>query len=965
MKKTIKIEEKIKRILFFLLIFWGTNVFSQTSLSLPQLTTPSPKATMMNRFGNYPVSLYTGLVDITIPIHTINTSDITVPIEFKYHASGLKYDDIPMELGYGWTLIAGGTVSYSVRGTPEGKSLSGSGQKANPYVWIREINQIQRYQNTGPAHENTDQSKLTYLVNGAKQFLYDAGASYSDSEYDVYSYNFLNHIGRTYVLDGSVINVPANGIPVSRGLYAVTDHDGISYKFEIMEYDFYDTNETWYLTEIVSADKTDTVRFNYTYPSQFGVRAERPIIDQTFVIKEGNYNPLDGGTGYPEIEFGYNLNYAGATYKVFFPPRLNYIQYRGGKVEFSYANAATLSLKEIKIYNSSGNLLKTVTLQKPRTDWLDKIDFKDGNGTNQYSYSFEYDGTPNRSGIDYWGYFNGTGNNTYPGFYIPDFTITVNSPSGFKDRTLPGMSRTPNLNYMQKGMLTKIIYPTKGYSKFIYEAHKAVNTTYGGLRIKEIQNYDENNNLVEKKWYKYGANESGNGRAVSFISTKNDRIFSEEYRSLTPIIELKGSMDNALRIHGETLYYTYLPFPKASYFESGSSVLYPEVAEYSGTGSVSNGKTVYKYSDTPDETRPTYRGGRRPSQKYRTNEWKNGLLLNKTSYDGNNNVVYSLTNNYDLDSFYSEALNLCVTPYCDIMNYGGIIGNYQLDILKTRLGYSLGIEYEIAQRLDGTLFDYYNYYITTGLPILTSTVETVNGVMKRTAYSGHNNLGLPAEKSEEYGHATYVTKYKYAMNYPNTEPYKTMIANNRLTPVIEQSLYKGATFLSKNVTDYKNWGNNLIAPEYVKIQATPNTSLETRITYHNRDSHGNPLYINKDGAEKVVYLWGYNYQYPIAEIHNATYSDIVPGKITETMLKTIAEKNEPSTSDWSLIEGLRTSLPQAYITTYKYKPLIGLVWMKDPSEVVTVYDYDNLGRLKIIRDNDNNPIEEYKYHYKN
>jgi hypothetical protein len=45
---------------------------------------------MMNRFGNYPVSLYTGPVDITIPIHTINTSDITVPIEFKYHALGLK-----------------------------------------------------------------------------------------------------------------------------------------------------------------------------------------------------------------------------------------------------------------------------------------------------------------------------------------------------------------------------------------------------------------------------------------------------------------------------------------------------------------------------------------------------------------------------------------------------------------------------------------------------------------------------------------------------------------------------------------------------------------------------------------------------------------------------------------------------------------------------------------------------------
>lgn len=105
--------------------------------SLPMLTTPSPKATMMNRYGNYPVSLYTGLVDITIPIYEININGISVPIEFKYHASGLRYDDLPMELGYGWTLKAGGTISHGVRGTPDGRSFSGGGTQANPYAWVK------------------------------------------------------------------------------------------------------------------------------------------------------------------------------------------------------------------------------------------------------------------------------------------------------------------------------------------------------------------------------------------------------------------------------------------------------------------------------------------------------------------------------------------------------------------------------------------------------------------------------------------------------------------------------------------------------------------------------------------------------------------------------------------------------------------------------------------------------------
>lgn len=61
----------------------------QQNLSLPELMTPSPKATMMNRFGYYPTNLYTGLVDITIPIYSIQVKDYTLPIEFKYLLSTL------------------------------------------------------------------------------------------------------------------------------------------------------------------------------------------------------------------------------------------------------------------------------------------------------------------------------------------------------------------------------------------------------------------------------------------------------------------------------------------------------------------------------------------------------------------------------------------------------------------------------------------------------------------------------------------------------------------------------------------------------------------------------------------------------------------------------------------------------------------------------------------------------------
>ena len=52
------------------------------------------KAVAFMKYGDYPVSLYTELVDITIPIYTVRTGRPEIPIELRYHASSLRYDDI-------------------------------------------------------------------------------------------------------------------------------------------------------------------------------------------------------------------------------------------------------------------------------------------------------------------------------------------------------------------------------------------------------------------------------------------------------------------------------------------------------------------------------------------------------------------------------------------------------------------------------------------------------------------------------------------------------------------------------------------------------------------------------------------------------------------------------------------------------------------------------------------------------
>jgi len=117
-------------------------------------------------------------------------------------------------------------------------------------------------------------------------------------------------------------------------------------------------------------------------------------------------------------------------------------------------------------------------------------------------------------------------------------------------------------------------------------------------------------------------------------------------------------------------------------------------------------------------------------------------------------------------------------------------------------------------------------------------------------------------------------------------------------------------------------------------------------------------------------LWSYNYQYPITEIKNATYSDVCKAigngveATGKTSLETIAAKNDLNTTDAATINSLITKLPNALVTTYTYKPLVGMATMTDPHEVVTKYDYDSFGRLSKVTQADK-VIKTYDYHYKN
>lgn len=87
-----------------------------------RVSLPSPSAAALGKFGDVPVSLATGTPQISIPTLTLRGKTIEVPIALRYHASGVRVEEIGGWAGIGWALEAGGSITRTVRGLADEKA---------------------------------------------------------------------------------------------------------------------------------------------------------------------------------------------------------------------------------------------------------------------------------------------------------------------------------------------------------------------------------------------------------------------------------------------------------------------------------------------------------------------------------------------------------------------------------------------------------------------------------------------------------------------------------------------------------------------------------------------------------------------------------------------------------------------------------------------------------------------------
>lgn len=960
----------IKRsIVLFVFFLWGYTLQSQTDPYAPEVQNiipHTPQAAAFARYGEYPISPATGVPEISIPLYEIVINDIVIPISISYHASGIKVEDVATPVGLGWALNAGGVITRSIRGAKDFMGYSNN--------TIKSVDHINMLISTPAYQYATRWMELAANANAAHDIQSDRYAYNFNGKSGVFVFNSSNNQLTTIPYSPIIIEPTANG-------FKVTDTDGLIYYFEASEnsgeaylHSFGAT--AWYVTKIESQMTGESVNYKYRqgttytdYVSGQSVGSGKEYYFQ--LIQNGPATTLD--VDYSRVVADRKTHNKILTHR---PLLLEEVTWRNNKIKIDYATDRLDKYKDritqIKIMDNSktfrsisfdnnfywGNNERNYRMK------LKGITIKGGQPSHSIEdYGFVYNEnivlpaypstqpTPNNRGysIDYWGYYNGTYSiNLVPNNYLSNSVVTTD--------------RNPHETYMKACILTGIRYPTGGTTRFEYESNRIANgydyrpaeSVFGGLRVKSIISDTGGGEI--KKNYEY------EGKAVEQISvdmfkyTKR-KIFSYVFGGLG----LQKAYDDWTIYSSEPIY--------SLTGWSTSPVFYNKVTEYWGTSTINNGKKVsYFRENLNNALKHSYGSNVRDTDiPHLWNAFTNidqGLmkpLLQKEEIFERRDTGYVLKKK--IENFYTN------------IQKGSIV-----------TGVRLGFRDEWIHDPSGGTVDVYspapyaswNQYFTENLAYYDVEAYQDFNLLGRTTTTDYTDIGSIATSvfytyDRDYRILSPISQYMEKsdgtvltdnMNFPFNEtgiPYPEMVSKNILEPVIRRERANGKGEFITLQQEFRKEGTRFLVDN---VKTGKNGVLKVEQKYHSYDIYSNPTFVSKDDMEKIVYLWGYNGQYPVAKIENATYTEVA-SVLGTTFINSLNSGNVTDAEIRQKMDILRshTSMRKAQVTSYTYQPLVGMTSQTDPRGITEYYEYDNLGRLSVVKDFEGNIQKTYCYNY--
>lgn len=504
---------------------------------------------------------------------------------------------------------------------------------------------------------------------------------------------------------------------------------------------------------------------------------------------------------------------------------------------------------------------------------------------------------------------------------------------------------------------------------------------YGaGLRIKSIVNFDTPTNKMKEQYYSYGQGKLMNKPDFIYIYDSNVQggTAVPSNSQCTSIIDgalFESCFVSELNtLHNETLHSDAInPY---SYNAMGGLIGYSQVTVSYGLNG-QNGKEVFNYNNNYDiefpypGRLPGVTGLRKPD---------NGMIREKFVY--RNSTPAASTANFQVVQY--EKYLYEVRGYKKYWNYksdyhpttglcdGNVITSQIADLSRTYLHFFPIVVGKVC--LKSKIVDEYDM-IPSGVPS--------KSVSNTTTYNYNSKNQLVSEQKLDSGNEMMESKTYYpsdllSLNIQPTQM-QELVDLNRIDLPIRTESYQNGVKISESQTKYAKgtFTGNILLPveEHIKkgSGAIDVASVaDRRLSYSQYDAasvlgitvgNGKILQYLQDGGVPVSFIWGYNKSLPVAKIENLAYSSIPANLITAIQTAT-----DTGTEQQVLdaLNALRTNvtLASAMVTGYVYEPLVGVRYIISPNGVKSSYEYDSLGRLKTVKDNEDKLLKEIQYYYR-
>lgn len=407
------------------------------------------------------VDLYTGKLNVNIPLGGYQGRQIGLPLSVGYVADGVQVEELASTVGLGWNLIFGGRMTSLVNGQPDSQSTNGGTPQQCGFEYITDYSVRDRY---------------IMDVAGSKQQVfisdYILAKSITDPLTVVDPHANMHDPWIVHLPDGTKYYFGENGVNETSKTYAAAEGNcPITERTSIT---------SWLLTKIVSADGLDVFRFEYDefYTTQaipnngegvvssawsriaqssYELKQQVPtrVFHNNELVMEFKYKQRD------DLKLSTTGNYLGnALEEILF---YNYAPAPAQNQSYNVTPHKKIVFNHsyFGIQTASTNL--DFTKKRLKLDGLVFVGIDGSNTLEGDKYEFRYKASPN-------------GGSDFPDIssYAQDWLGLYNGKN-LNPHLVPtqyGNEREFILGYALTGILDKITYPTKGCSVFEYEQNR-------------------------------------------------------------------------------------------------------------------------------------------------------------------------------------------------------------------------------------------------------------------------------------------------------------------------------------------------------------------------------------------------------------------------------------------------------------------------------------------------------------